>query len=74
MRCQNDGCQFSVWRTVAGVTLTEEHCKQLLSNGKTSLLKGLMSKAGKTFSAYLVLDPNTGKTSFEFPSNSRKNK
>lgn len=74
MRCQNDGCQFSVWRTVAGVPLTEEHCKQLLSNGKTSLLKGLTSKAGKTFSAYLVLDHDTGKTSFEFPSNSRKNK
>lgn len=73
MRCVNQDCSFRVWRTVASQTLTEEHCKELLSRGKTSLLKGLKSKVGKTFSAYLLLDSETGKTSFAFPKRNKSN-
>ena len=57
-------CNFTIWRTVAGKTLSEETIKALLKNGKTSVLKGFTSKSGKTFDAALKLDKD-GKLSFE---------
>jgi DNA topoisomerase-3 len=42
--------------------------KNLVSTGKTSLIKGMKSKAGKTFDAYIVLNDNA-ETSFEFAKN-----
>jgi DNA topoisomerase-3 len=43
-----------------------EQAQKLLAKGKTDLLDKFISKAGKPFSAYLVLDDN-GKVGFEFP-------
>lgn len=45
----------------------------LLENGKTTLLKGLKNKAGKSFDAYLVLQEDSS-TSFEFPPRSKNKK
>ena len=58
-------CGFIVWKTIAGKEVSEEHVKQLLEKGKTSLMKGFAKKAGGTFDAYLVLD-ETGEVKFEF--------
>lgn len=48
-----------------------EDITDLLEQGKTKLLKGLISKAGKRFDAYLILkeDYTTG---FEFSTNKNK--
>jgi DNA topoisomerase-3 len=46
--------------------ISPDHVKQLLSKGKTELIKGFISKKRKAFDAYLLLDKN-GKVSFEFP-------
>jgi DNA topoisomerase-3 len=43
-----------------------EQAIKLLEKGKTDLLDKFISKAGKPFSAYLVMDEN-GKVTFEFP-------
>ena len=60
-----DGCTFSISRTIRDKTLTDKQIAQLVKNGKTELIKGFVSKAGKNFDAYLKLED--GKISFEFP-------
>ncbi|MCH5685194.1 topoisomerase C-terminal repeat-containing protein [Niabella sp. W65] len=39
--------------------------ENLVKKGKTSLIKGMKSKSGKKFDAYIVMKGN-GETSFEF--------
>ncbi|ELN4727020.1 topoisomerase C-terminal repeat-containing protein, partial [Escherichia coli] len=40
----------------------------IISKGKSAEIKGFTSKAGKPFSAFVVLkDKATGQTAFEFP-------
>lgn len=53
-------------KMILGSTLEPEHIRQLLSQGKTQLIKGFISKKKRPFDAYLLLD-NKGKISFEFP-------
>lgn len=50
-----EGCHFTIWKTVAGKTLTESQVKTLLAGKTTPELKGFTSKAGKAFSAKLQL-------------------
>ena len=55
--CCNRECDFVIWKTVSGKTITESTAKFLLENGKTKILKGFKSKkTGKEFSARLKLD------------------
>ena len=49
------GCGFSMWKKVAGKRLTDKQISDLLATGRTSKISGFRSKAGKTFSARLVL-------------------
>ncbi|AJJ53071.1 DNA topoisomerase 3 (plasmid) [Yersinia pseudotuberculosis IP 32953] len=60
------GCELKVWGEVASKKLTLPQVETLFSKGKTAVLKGFKSKAGKPFDAKLVLDTATGKVSFEF--------
>jgi DNA topoisomerase-3 len=53
---KDKGCKFAIWKTVAGKRVSEAQARQLLKEGKTGQLKGFKSKAGKPFSAALVLD------------------
>jgi DNA topoisomerase-1 len=63
------GCPFLVGTVVAKRPLANEELKALCTEGKTGLLKGFTSKAGKPFDAYLVCDESTGwKTKFQFES------
>ncbi len=48
------GCRFSIG-TIAGRELSEEEVTELLTEGKTAVLDGFVSKAKKKFSAALVL-------------------
>ena len=47
--------------------IATEKVIRLIEKGKTSLIKGFKSKAGKEFDAYLVVDKTTKKIKFEFP-------
>ena len=49
------GCDLKVWRTVAGKELSAEHVSTLIGGEAVGPLKGFKSRAGKTFSASLVL-------------------
>ncbi|MFI0489705.1 MAG: topoisomerase C-terminal repeat-containing protein [Yersinia sp. (in: enterobacteria)] len=59
-------CDLKVWGEVASKKLTVPQVETLFSKGKTTVLKGFKSKAGKAFDAKLVLDTATGKVNFEF--------
>ena len=69
-KCTGETCGWLLFRTVCGKTLSENDVKAVIEKGKSSLLKGLKSKAGKTFDAYIVLKEDGG-TEFEFNSPSR---
>ena len=61
-------CSFFLFGTIAGKKLGSNTVKQLLREGKTGVIKGFKSKAGKTFSAALVLTEDC-KINFDFQSN-----
>ncbi len=71
VKCPNEVCNWVQFRNVCGVYISIAHIESLVSKGKTSLIKGMKSKAGKEFDAYIILKEN-GESSFEF--GKRKNK
>jgi DNA topoisomerase III len=59
-------CKFKVGKTILQRPIEKEQLQRLLQGGKTDLLENFISKAGRPFSAYLVVD-DSGKVAFEFP-------
>ena len=72
-KCRHETCDFHVFREVCGIHLSEDNIRDLISSGRTPILKGLTSKAGKKFKARLVLGEDYA-TSFEFENNKGKQK
>ena len=72
-KCRHETCGFHVFRDVCGILLSEDNIRDLISSGRTPILKGLTSKAGKKFNARLVLGEDYA-TSFEFENNKGKQK
>lgn len=68
IKCPEDICGWLQFRNVCGVQIGISDIETLINKGKTSLIKGMKSKAGKKFDAYIVLDSNC-RTSFEFDKN-----
>ncbi|MGG1338456.1 DNA topoisomerase 3 [Bacillus subtilis] len=66
----SSGCKYTLPGKILNKTLTENHIKQLISKGKTTLIKGFMGKSKKKFDAYLVI--KDGKVEFDFPSGNVK--
>ena len=64
-KCRHETCGFHVFREVCGIHLSEDNIRDLINSGRTPILKGLTSKAGKKFNARLVLGEDYA-TSFEF--------
>lgn len=65
VKCQDEACGWLQFRNICGVQLSVGEITNLVNKGKTSLIKGLKSKAGKIFNAYIVMKEN-GDTTFEF--------
>jgi DNA topoisomerase-3 len=67
-RTQDDkkACKFKIGKEILQRPIDREQALKLLEKGKTDLLDKFISKAGKPFSAYLVMDEN-GKVTFDFP-------
>ena len=72
-KCRHETCGFHVFREVCGTHLSEDNIRDLISSGRTPILKGLTSKVGKKFNARLVLGEDYA-TSFEFENNKGKQK
>ena len=70
-KCRNKDCNFHIFREVCGTMLSEDNIRDLLTTGRTPILNGLTSKAGKKFTARLILNEDYT-TSFEFESRKGK--
>ena len=70
-KCRYETCGFHVFREVCGIHLSEDNIRDLISSGRTPILKGLTSKAGKKFNARLALK-NDYTTTFEFEENKKR--
>ena len=57
-KCDNPDCGLTVLRQKAGKNLTDDQMNQLLTKGKTGLIKGFTSKQGKKFDAGVAFDDN----------------
>ena len=68
VKCPDEACNWLQFRNVCGVQISIADVENLVSRGKTSLLKGMTSKAGKKFDAYIVLNEKA-ESSFEFEKN-----
>jgi DNA topoisomerase III len=59
-------CRFKISREILQQPIEPAQAQKLLAARKTDLLEKFISKAGKPFPAYLVMD-DKGKVTFEFP-------
>lgn len=64
-KCRYENCDFRIFREVCGTFLSEDNIRDLLTTGRTPVLKGLTGKAGKKFNARLILQDDCT-TAFEF--------
>lgn len=64
-KCQNEDCGLTVFRNKSGKDLTDGQLKDLLTKGKTGVIKGFRNKENKPFDAVVTFDAEY-KTIFEF--------
>lgn len=50
-----EGCGFTIWKTIAGRTISPTQAEKLLNSRKTDLIKGFVGRSGKKFDAFLIL-------------------
>lgn len=64
---------FRLGKTILQKELTAADVEKMLTEGKTALLPGFISKKTKrAFAAHLTLDPETAKIGFEFAPRAKK--
>lgn len=73
VKCPDEVCNWVQFRNVCSVQISIADIESLVNKGKTALLKGMKSKVGKQFDAYIVLNEDC-KTSFEFEKSNYKRK
>ena len=59
-------CKFKINKEIAQQPIDRAQAQKMIASGKSDLLEKFISKAGRPFSAYLVMDEN-GKVTFDFP-------
>jgi DNA topoisomerase III len=69
--CENSqrdakSCKFKIGKTILEQPIELAQAHKILAEGKSDLLDKFISKAGKPFPAYLVMDKK-GKVTFDFP-------
>ena len=62
----NVPCKFKISKIILQQAIDRSQAAKLLAENKTDLLHKFISKAGRPFPAYLVMD-ELGKVTFEFP-------
>lgn len=73
VKCPDEACSWVQFRSICGVQIGIGDIESLVSKGKTSLIEGMKSKAGKMFDAYIILD-DSAETSFEFANKKKASK
>ncbi|WP_459918426.1 type IA DNA topoisomerase [Desulfocicer niacini] len=66
--CATTGCEFVIWKRMAGKSISAKMAANLLTYRKSGPFNGFISKKKKKFSATLVITPKAGKwqVSFDF--------
>jgi DNA topoisomerase-3 len=64
---QDNRIVFTLKKQLCQKDIPKEEVLRLLSEGRTELIPGFMSKRGLPFGAYLVLSKTGAKADFEFP-------
>ena len=69
-------CGFTLWKTVAGVNLSDEQINKLILEGKTEKIDGFKKKDGSKFKSPVALVVNKRKKNveFDFPKTDGKKK
>ena len=65
--CRSNDCDFQFGIKILEQPINQVQAAKLLSDRRTDVLDRFISKSGKPFPAYLVMD-HVGKITFEFPS------
>ena len=58
---------FKLAKKLCDRLITSDEARQLVTEGRTDLIEGFVSKRGNTFAAFLVLSQKQDKAEFEFP-------
>ncbi len=53
---EDGGCLFTIWKTMYGRDVSEETVRELLATGQTAKPLDFVSRAGKPYSAFLILE------------------
>ncbi|MBU3665584.1 MAG: DNA topoisomerase III [Chthoniobacterales bacterium] len=59
-------CAFRMGKTILQREISADDVRKICAEGKTALLTKFISKKGRPFNAFLVLDKKSGKVGFEF--------
>lgn len=73
VKCPDESCKWLQFRNICGVLISIPDIENLINNGRTSLIKGLKSKAGNKFNAFILLNEKA-ESSFEIVNNKPKRK
>ena len=65
-KCSDVDCGLKIFRNICNKQLTDKQITELVTKGKTGVIKGLQGKSGKTFDAALAFDAQFNVT-FSFP-------
>jgi len=65
-KCTDQNCGLVVFRNMSEKQLSDKQITDLLTTGKTAVIKGFKNKSGKPFDASLKFDENF-KVVFDFP-------
>lgn len=71
IKCLDEDCNWVQFRKICGIQLNLMDLEMLINKGRTSLLKGMISKSEKKFDAFIVMNSD-GKTSFTFPEKTKR--
>jgi DNA topoisomerase-3 len=72
-KCTDANCGLVVFRKISEKQLSDSQITDLLTKGKTGVIKGFKSKAGKSFDATLKFDENY-RVTFDFPEKKKSNR
>jgi DNA topoisomerase-3 len=72
-KCPDESCRLVVFRSRCGKQLSDGQITDLLTKGKTAVIKGFKSKGEKSFDAALKFDENY-KIMFDFPEKKKSNR
>lgn len=70
IKCSDENCNWVQFRNICGIQLNFTDLEALVNKSRTNLLKGMISKSGKKFDAFIAMNEK-GETTFVFP-NSKK--